>query len=119
MALRARDSLRWIARLGGLFVATMYLVFAASNLFSPDASAPSAAREWFGIALLSTSCLSLLVAWRWELIGAVLSLVTLTAFAAVIELPQPWVLAVIALPGALYLLDWAVSTPLALKSKAL
>jgi hypothetical protein len=92
-------------------VAAIYVVFAASNLLAAEAAGPAAFREWLGIALLSTACLSLLLAWRWELIGAVVSLIALTAFAVVIQLPQPWVLAVIALPSVLYVLDWVSQRP--------
>jgi hypothetical protein len=48
----------------------------------------------------------MLVAWRWELPGAILSLVSLVAFTAVIHFPQHKIHLVLAVPGLLFLADW-------------
>jgi hypothetical protein len=48
----------------------------------------------------------MLVAWRWELLGAILSLASLAAFTAVIHFNRHTVHVVLAVPGVLFLADW-------------
>jgi hypothetical protein len=90
----------------GLILAIGYVVFVLSHLVQPDSGPPTQIREWIGILLLSTACLAGLFAWRRELLGGALSLVALILFVAVIRINQPWVIAVIATPGVLFLLTW-------------
>jgi hypothetical protein len=103
---RVLTLLRWTARLSGLAVAVSYVANVIGHVLAPDSGPPAQFREWLGIGLLSTACLSALLAWRWKLPGAVLSLAALASFVLVIHLDQPLVIAVIAMPGVLYLLDW-------------
>jgi hypothetical protein len=98
--------LQWAARLSGLVVALGYVAIVLSHLLQPHSAPPSQFREWLGIALLSTACLAGLLAWRWQLTGAMLSLAALGLFVIVIRLDQPLVIAVIATPGILYSLSW-------------
>jgi hypothetical protein len=107
MSLASRDVLRWTARCSGLAVAAAYIALVASHVLAPHSAGPTTVEEWVGIALLSTACLALLVAWRWELLGGVLSLAALAAFAVVIQPPHPWILGLVVLPGVLYLADWS------------
>jgi hypothetical protein len=50
----------------------------------------------------------MLLAWRWELAGAALSLASLVAFTMLIRMGHHTVLYVLAIPGTLFLADWLV-----------
>jgi hypothetical protein len=50
----------------------------------------------------------MLVAWRWELTGAVVSLVSLIGFTLLIRVNNHSITAVLAVPGILYILDWVL-----------
>jgi hypothetical protein len=65
--------LRWIAQLSALLI-TGAFVFLVVGEFRQSNSHPSALVEWTGLALLTATCIGMLIAWRWELPGAVLSL---------------------------------------------
>ena len=108
MSATDRNVLRWTARASGLVVAIAYLAIVPAHILEPHAQPPTRSREWLGIALLSTACLTVFIAWRWPLPGGLLSLAALAAFVLVVHLQQPLVAAVIATPGMLYLLDWLV-----------
>ena len=98
--------LRWIARLSALLIAGGFLMIAAGDLFSPHVGSGPGPREWAGIALLAATCAGMLLAWRWELPGAGLSLLSLAGFTALITFNRHTVHLVLATPGILFLLDW-------------
>ncbi len=75
---------------------------------NPHFGPPTLFREWAGIVLLVASISGMLVDWNWELAGALISLLSLVVFSAMIKLPRPDVLMALALPGVLYLFDWAL-----------
>lgn len=103
--------LRWSARIAGLAIAGLYFMLMAGEIVSPHSGPPSTPAEWAGIVLASASCVAMLAAWRWELPGAVVSLAALILFVAVIRFRsfQDYdVVALAALPGVLYLMDWWV-----------
>jgi len=70
--------LRWLARLSGLAVASgfMLLVLAEFNDHS-----------WRTKALVALICAGMLLAWRWELPCAAVSLAGLVAFMILVHLP--------------------------------
>ena len=101
--------LRWAARLTGLLVTFGYVTIVAAEILQPHSAAPpSQLREWVGIILLSVACLAVVAAWRWELPSTALSLAALVSFVAVVGVDQPRVVAVLATPGILHLLDWLI-----------
>lgn len=102
----ALAALRWIARLSGLLIAGGYVLLAGGELFSPQSGNSPNLREWSGIILLTVTCAGMLLAWRWELPGAALSLASLAAFAALIRFNRYTVHFVLAIPGILSLADW-------------
>jgi hypothetical protein len=99
-------ALRWIARLSALLIAGGFLLLVAGEMLSPHSNPPSHLREWTGIILMALTCLGMLLAWRWELPGALFSLASLAAFTAVIAFRRHTVHMVLALPGLLFLADW-------------
>ena len=100
--------LRWIARLSGLLVAGGYVLIVVGDFTNPHAGPPLTFVEWAGLALLTATCAGMLVAWRWELPGAILSLASLATFTAVIHFNRHTVHFVLAIPGVLFLADWLV-----------
>lgn len=100
--------LRWSARLAGLLVAAGFVTLAVGEMMSPHSASPSHLSEWTGIILLSLTCVGMILAWKWELPGAVLSLGALAAFLCVIRMNRYGVMVAFAAPGALFLVDWTL-----------
>lgn len=102
--------LRWIARLSALLVAGSYLLMLFGEVMDPHSAPPSTFVEWAGIGLTTIACIALLIAWRWELAGAMLSLACLMAFAMLIQGGSTFhaAILVMATPGILYVIDWFV-----------
>lgn len=98
--------LRWLARRSGLVVAGGYVALALGDLLNPRSPGPSTLLEWTGIALLTAACAGYLLAWRWELSGAAMSLASLLSFTLLIRMGHHTVLFVFAAPGMLFLADW-------------
>lgn len=101
-------ALHWLARLSGLVVAGGYVALVVGDLTNPHSGPPSTLIEWTGIALMTATCAGMLVAWRWELPGALLSLASLVAFTLLIRMGHHTVLFVLPIPGILFLTDWLI-----------
>ena len=97
---------RWLARLSGVLVAGFYVFFALGELTSRQTAGAPGFKDGIGIALITATCLAMLVAMRWELPGAVVSLASLVAFVILVRMRGYAVVAVLATPGFLYLVDW-------------
>jgi hypothetical protein len=65
-------------------------------------------REWAGIVLVTSAIVAMLVAWRWELAGALLSLAALGAFVVMVRMSNHAVVAVVASPGLLFAAGWVL-----------
>jgi hypothetical protein len=96
----------WAARGAALLVAGTFLLLLAGNLLDPYSPGPTHFREWAGIVLLLAAIAGMLAAWKWELPGALLSLLTIAAFVPVAGMHRYGVIAFAAIPGILYLGDW-------------
>jgi hypothetical protein len=97
---------RWMARGTGLLVAAGFLTFV---LGEPIGSLRVLQfREWVGMVLLVGVVAGMLLAWKWELPSALISLFALGAFAAVVHMQNYLVLAIAAIPNILFLLDWGL-----------
>jgi len=95
---------RWTARGSALFITAIFLAFVAGE---PAGSLKAIHfREWVGMVLLVTAVVAMLLAWKWELAAALVSLFALGAFAAVAHMQRYDVLFVAAIPNILFLLDW-------------
>jgi hypothetical protein len=103
--------IRWAARIASVLIAGVYLLLAFGELSAPHSGPPTQLIEWTGIALISIACLAPLAAWRRELAGAVASLGALLLFAALIRFREYYIHAIIAIPGLLFLADWALRRP--------
>jgi len=63
------------------------------------------------MVLLFGAVAGMLLAWKWELPSALISLFALGVFAAVVHMRNYEVLAIGALPNILFLLDWKLRRP--------
>ena len=72
---RSVKIVRWIARIWSILI----LLFVVLRIFIPDpyATEPVPAADWFLLSLWGVSILGLLVAWRWELIGGIITIATM------------------------------------------
>ena len=63
---------RWIARIWSIII----FAFVLLRIFTPDPNAtePVAAADWFLMGLWGVAILGLLVAWRWELMGGLITI---------------------------------------------
>ena len=100
--------LRWAARISGLLVALVFGLLLLGESFQQHSGPPPSLREWTGILLLVMCCVGMLVAWRHELAGALVSLIALNALAFLVPFWQYTVLFLIAIPAFLYLADWLI-----------
>ncbi len=75
------------------------------------------AREWAGIVLLVATIAAMLLACRWEFPAALVSLISLAAFAAIVHMRRAAVLVIAAIPNFLFLLDWKLRRYSARSSK--
>jgi len=96
--------LRWGARLAALVVAGGFVLLIFGEFIQPHS--PSGILASTAIPLLTLTCTGMLLAWRWELPGAVMSLGALVAFMLMVRMGHHGVLFVLAAPGILFLADW-------------
>ena len=67
--------LRWIARIWGVIIALVVVMIAVTP--DPYAVGPPSGIEIFYLSLYAVAALGLLVAWKWKLIGALISIVAM------------------------------------------
>lgn len=99
----------WAARCAALLVAGTFLVLVAGEMINPFSGPPTEFREWAGIVLLVAAVAGMLAAWKWELPGALLSLLTLAAFVPVVGIRRYDLVGFAAIPDVLFLSDWCLS----------
>jgi hypothetical protein len=81
--------IRWIARIWSLlvFVIVMLIVFTPD----PNVTEPVPLEDWFLLSLWGVALLGLLIAWRWELAGGILTIaVMFVRELAWVVLKGPW-----------------------------
>jgi len=101
--------LRWSARGSALFLTGIFLLILSGEIATPHAAARATPLEYLGMLLILLAVMGMMMAWREELAGALLSLIALLVFGLTVD----WlgVLLVAMIPGVLYLADWAVRHP--------
>lgn len=96
--------LRWTARVAALLIAAIFFAFLVAE---PRGSLGAIGGwDWLGLALLFVCILAMLVAWKWELPAALVSLLALGTFAALVHMNHYDVLFIAAIPSLLFLADW-------------
>lgn len=94
--------MRWIARIWGLAAFTIALLIAISP--DPYATEPVPLKDWFILSLWGIAILGLIIAWRWERLGAWITIVTMAVRELLyVILNHEW--------GIYFLLVWALVIP--------
>lgn len=111
---RAIKILRWIARIWGIIIALVVVMIAVTP--DPYAVGPPSGIEIFYLSLYAVSALGLIVAWKWELIGALISIIAMLTraisgsirggFAFMKIVPVELVFFI---PAALFIVCWTLS----------
>jgi hypothetical protein len=104
----ALSYLRWAARIAGLLVVLAFGYLIIGELLSSPTHGPNHVREWLGIALIANVLFGMLLAWKYELTGALVSLLALAIFVPAEHMRRFGVVAVLAVPGTLFLIDHIV-----------
>lgn len=97
---------RWLPRAAALLIAGGFLLIGAGEFIAPHSGPPSRLIEWAGILLCAIGCLAPLLAWKWELEAALLSLAALAAFVVIVGMRSTSIAAVMSIPALLFLGDW-------------
>jgi len=107
------SSIRWIARVMGLCVVGLVVVFfIGEGGFNP---LRATWHESLQVLSILITCTGLVAAWRWELFGGAMAvggmlLFYILDFAANGQFPRGWVFGAIGLNGSLFILARLVST---------
>ena len=99
---------RWMARCAAILIAGAFLFLVSGEVFHPHSGPPTQAREWAGIVLFPAAIVAALLAWKWELPGALASLAALAVFVPTVRMRNYGIVALFALPGILFVVDWVV-----------
>lgn len=98
--------LRWLARLAALFFAGAFLYFVVNEFLRPHSGPTTPFVEWGDIALLFIAVAGVIMAWKWELTGALIALAALVLHVSLVRYHTYAVIWLAAIPAALYLADW-------------
>jgi hypothetical protein len=111
---RAIKILRWIARIWGIIIALVVVMIAVTP--DPYAVRPPSGIEIFYLSLYAVSALGLLVAWKWELIGALISVMGILTQAISVSIREGFafmkivpVELVFFIPAVLFIVCWTLS----------
>jgi peptidoglycan/LPS O-acetylase OafA/YrhL len=110
MATRIQRGLRWSARVTGLLLVGMVLLFlVGEGPPNPIKQPPSVQIEFLGMILMVAGFLA---GWRWEAVGGLLAVIGFAVFAAteviVNKRPPGGAIPLFAVPGVLYVLSYGV-----------
>lgn len=105
---------RWIARVWSIASVGLVLLIVVGELVYPHAPPPTF-RDLIGMFFFPFGvCVGMILAWRWEGLGGGITVGSLLAFYTTLRIMRgrfpggPW-FALIAAPGALFLLSWAIT----------
>jgi hypothetical protein len=99
--------MRWLARLGSLISVVLLLLFLFGEGFTPSELTFA---EWIGLLFFPGGVtVGMLLAWRWETLGGVITLLSLLGFYMVLysdkgRFPEGFWFALFALPGLIFLI---------------
>jgi hypothetical protein len=102
--------IRRLARITSLICMAFLALMVLGEILSPHAPPPTSVRDLVGLALMPGGLIvGLLLAWRRELLGGVVSLLSLIAFYAWLgwqagSLPRGWIIPLLGLPSLLFII---------------
>jgi len=104
-------TIRWLARILGLLLTSLVVLFAIGEGFDPRELTPITVV--MTVAFFAAAAGNLFL-WRWELAGGLLVMIAMTIFYALNfadsgKLPSGWLFPMFFLPGALAIFAWATS----------
>ena len=100
--------IRWIARVCSIVLVLFLLLMVVGSFFDPKSGNPATPRETLGLIFFPFGlCFGLLLAWKWELMGGIIAIVSMIAFS--LTIPGSFGATVIATPGVLFLICWYLS----------
>jgi hypothetical protein len=103
-------ALRRLARIASLICLAFIILMVLGEILTPHSPPPSGIHDFVGLALMPGGLfVGLLLAWRWELMGGGISLLSLIAFYAWLgwqdgSLPRGGILPLLGLPALLFIL---------------
>ncbi len=109
--------LRWIAKIWGIIIVFVIIMIAVTH--DPYATESLKGIEAFYLGLYAFSALGLLIAWKWELIGALISIVGMLTQAISISIEKGFafyikgivlVELVFIIPAILFIVCWKFSS---------
>lgn len=110
---RSSKIARWIARIWSLLVFALVILIISTP--DPYATEPVPAADWFLLSLWGLAVLGLLAAWRWELVGGIITIATMFfRELAWVVLRGQWLVnfllvwALLVPPAALFLVAWKI-----------
>jgi len=98
--------LRWLARLSALFFAGVFLLVMIGEYSAPQSGPPTSFMEWAGVALVLIAVAGMILAWKWNMMGALIALGAMLLHIALVRNRTYGVIWLAAIPAALYLADW-------------
>ena len=100
--------LRWLARLSALFFACVFLLILVREFLAPQSGPTSGFVEWAGIVLLLIAMAGLILAWKWDITGALIALAALGLHISLVRNRTYADIWLAAIPAVLYLADWVL-----------
>jgi len=103
---RSTRIIRWIARISGsVYVLFLVMMFIGETLDSSGPLLPLPAKHVIGLLLMLVLIVGLVLAWRWELAGGLISVFSMLAFMLVMG-EMAFGMLVLAIPGVLFILTY-------------
>ena len=119
MRTKSYKELRWILRgLGGLIIAFFLFFFIGETFFSENSGEPLTTNAILQLSVTGVGFIGLGLAWKWELIGGIIALVSYFVLAIInptilgISLMLLWPLTAI-----LFIVLWAISRKTTIRNK--
>ena len=100
--------LRWVARATGIIVVGVFLLLAFGEMVFTHTGVPTRLAEWCTFVLFTAGMAGIVLAWKWELPGALLSLACLALFGRLVQLKTYGPVVIAAVPALLFVADWLV-----------
>ena len=117
--MRTYKELRWILRgLSGLIILFSLLMFFGENNFGQNPEKPITSNEILQFSILGTGLIGLALAWKWELIGGIISLVPFIVLSIIYPaILESLLILVWPRTAILFILLWALSRKSSVKPR--